>query len=114
MNAPATPDSTTVPKGLAWGIPRLAAHGFALAVALLVLALAPLAYRQPVTEAQATTGRASVTFKTSIDEAALRAPSTPSQARQLPPLVRYRVAPGDSVDSIALRAGITLAELAGS
>ena len=77
-------------------------------MALLVLALAPFAYRQPVTEAQATTGHATVPFKTSIDETALRAPSSPSQARQLPPLVRYRVAPGDSVDSIALRAGITV------
>jgi murein DD-endopeptidase MepM/ murein hydrolase activator NlpD len=108
VNAPATPDSSTFPKGLARGIPRLAAHGFALAVALLVLAVAPFASHQPVTDAQATMGRASVPFKTSIDEAALRAPSTPSQARQLPPLVRYRVNAGDSVDSIAARGGITV------
>ena len=101
MNAPATPDSTTFPKGLAWGIPRLAAHGWALALALLVLALAPLAYRQPVAEAHATTLSATAPFKTSIDEAALRAPATPAQARQLSPLVHYEVQPGDSVDSIA-------------
>lgn len=108
MNAPATPDSSAFPKGLAWGIPRLAAHGWALALALLVLALAPLAYRQPVAEAHATTVRATASFKTSIDEAALRAPSTPAQARQLSPLVHYLVKPGDSVDSIAARAGITV------
>ena len=108
MNAPATPDSTTFPKGLAWGIPRLAAHGWALALALLVLALAPLAYRQPVAEAHATTLSATAPFKTSIDEASLRAPSTPAQARQLSPLVPYEVQPGDSVDSIAARGGITV------
>ena len=108
MNAPATPDSSSFPKGLARGIPRLAAHGWALALALFVLALAPLAYRQPITDAQATAGRTTVPFKTSIDEAALRAPSTPAQARQLPPLVHYRVKPGESVDSIASRAGITV------
>jgi murein DD-endopeptidase MepM/ murein hydrolase activator NlpD len=90
------------------GIPRLAAHGFALAVALLVLALAPLGFRQPLADVQATTPRVAVPFKTSIDDAALRAPSTPAQARQLAPLVHYRVRPGDSVDSIASRAGITV------
>jgi murein DD-endopeptidase MepM/ murein hydrolase activator NlpD len=108
VNAPATPDSSAFPKGLAWGIPRLAAHGWALALALLVLAVAPLAYRQPVAEAQATTVGASVPFKRGIDDAALRAPSTPSQARQLSPLVHYQVKPGDGVDSIAARAGITV------
>jgi len=81
---------------------------WALALALLVLALAPLAFQHPVTEVQATSGRATVPFKTSIDDAALRAPSTPAQARQLAPLVRYDVKPGDSVDSIASRAGITV------
>jgi len=90
------------------GIPRLAAHGWALAVALLVLALAPLGFRQPNVEAQATTPSAIVPFKTSIDDSALRAPSTPAQARQPAPPVRYEVKAGDSVDSIASRAGITV------
>jgi murein DD-endopeptidase MepM/ murein hydrolase activator NlpD len=108
VNAPATPDSSAFPKGLAWGIPRLAAHGWALALALLVLALAPLAYRQPVAEAHATTVSASLPFKTSIDDSALRAPSTPAHARQLSPLVHYQVKHGDSVDRIAARAGITV------
>ena len=112
MNAPAAPDSSAFPQGLAWGIPRLAAHGWALGLALLVLALAPLAFRQPVTEAHATAVSSTAPFKTSIDEAALRSPSTPAQARQLPPLVHYRVRPGDSVDSIAARAGITVDTLA--
>jgi len=90
------------------GIPRLAAHGFALAVALLVLALAPLGFRHSVATAQATTPSVTVPFKTSIDDAALRAPSTPAQARQLTPLVHYRVRLGDSVDRIASQAGITV------
>jgi murein DD-endopeptidase MepM/ murein hydrolase activator NlpD len=93
---------------LSWGILRLAAHGWALALALFVLAPAPLGFRHPITEAQATTPSAIVPFKTSIDDSALRAPSTPAQARQLPPPVDYRVKPTDSVDSIASRAGITV------
>jgi murein DD-endopeptidase MepM/ murein hydrolase activator NlpD len=90
------------------GIPRLAAHGWALALALLVLALAPLGLAHPTTEVQATTERITVPFKSSIDDSALRAPSTPAQARLLPPPVRYEVKPTDSVDSIASRAGITV------
>jgi len=73
-----------------------------------VLALAPFTYRHPVTDVHATTSRATVPFKTSGDETALGAPSTPAQARQLRPFVHYRVKPGDSVDSVASQAGITV------
>lgn len=90
------------------GIPRLAAHGWALALALLVLALAPLGFRHPIDQASATTPAALLPYKTSIDDSALRAPSTPAQARQLTPLVHYPVKSGDSIDGIALRAGITV------
>jgi murein DD-endopeptidase MepM/ murein hydrolase activator NlpD len=107
VNAPATPDSTTFPKGLAWGIPRLAAHGWALALALLVLVLAPLAFPHPIAEARANTTTGGMPFNSGIDDAALRAPSTPAQAGQLSAMVHYTVKPGDSVDNIAARAGIT-------
>jgi murein DD-endopeptidase MepM/ murein hydrolase activator NlpD len=93
---------------LSLGIPRLAAHGWALALALLMLALAPLGFRHPMEQASASTPTAMLGYKTSIDDAVLRAPSTPTQARQLPPLIRYPVKPGDSVDRVAARAGITV------
>jgi murein DD-endopeptidase MepM/ murein hydrolase activator NlpD len=108
LNAPAAPDSSEFPKGLAWGIPRLAAHGWALALALLVVALAPLSFGHPIAAAQATVGSPAVGFKTSLGDTALRSPSTPAQARALPPLVRYRVKPGDTVDNIAAQAGISV------
>jgi murein DD-endopeptidase MepM/ murein hydrolase activator NlpD len=58
---------------LARGIPRLAAHGWALAVALLVLAIGPLGFRHPITDAHATSrGSVIVGYKTSVDDAALR------------------------------------------
>ena len=93
---------------LSSGIPRFAAHGWALALALLVLAPAPLGFRQPITQASATTSSGLLPYKTSIDDSTLWAPSTPAQARQLTPPVRYQVKPGDSVDSIAARAGIAV------
>src|SRR5260370_14439998 len=80
---------------------RLAAHGWALGLALLLVALAPLGFRHPVAEARATTGTVTVPLKTSIDDAAIGGPSTPEPARLLAPSVRYRVEPGDSVESIA-------------
>ncbi len=65
------------------------------------MALAPLGFRHPVAEARATAGSVTVPLKTSIDDAAIGGSSTEEQARLLAPLVRYRVEPGDSIDSIA-------------
>ena len=60
-------------RGLARGIPRLAAHGWALAVALLVLALGPLGFRQPIADVHATSrGGVIVGYKTSVDDGSLR------------------------------------------
>jgi murein DD-endopeptidase MepM/ murein hydrolase activator NlpD len=56
---------------LARGIPRLAAHGWALALALIVLALGPLGFRHPIAEVQATSGSVTIPFRTSIDESRL-------------------------------------------
>jgi murein DD-endopeptidase MepM/ murein hydrolase activator NlpD len=50
--------------------PRLVAHGWALALALIVLALGPLGFRHPVAEVQATSATLTVPLKTSVDEAA--------------------------------------------
>jgi len=95
-------------KGAAWGIPRLATHGWALALALLILALAPLGFRHPIADAQATGVSPSLAYKADVAAATLQSPSSPAQARQLTPLVRYRVKNRDTVEKIAARAGITV------
>jgi murein DD-endopeptidase MepM/ murein hydrolase activator NlpD len=70
---------------LARGIPRLAAHGWALALAAIVLLLAPLAFKHPVAEAHATAGSPPVVM-TRQGESALRSPATAAQASApLPP-----------------------------
>ena len=93
---------------MSWGIPRLATHGWALALALLVLALAPLGFRHPIADAQATAVSPGLADQTGIADAMLRSPSSPAQARPLTPLVHYRVTRRDTVESIAARAGITM------
>lgn len=86
---------------MARGIPRLCAHGWALGLALLLLALAPLGFRHSVAEARAAAGGVVVSVKSSIDDGALRGPLTPEQAQLLPPPVRNRLDPGDSSDATA-------------
>ncbi len=87
----------------------MATHGWALALALLVLALAPLGFRHPIADAQATSGSPGrLAYKTEIAGATLGSPSSPAQARQLTPLVHYQVKNRDTVESIAARAGITV------
>jgi len=52
---------------MAWWVPRLATHGWALALALFVLGLAPLELvRHPVADASANVG-VTVPMKTTID-----------------------------------------------
>ena len=87
----------------------MATHGWALALALLVLALAPLGFRHPIADAQATSGSPGrLAYKTEIAGATLGSPSSPAQARQLTPLVHYQVKNRDTVESIAARAGISV------
>ena len=87
----------------------MATHGWALALALLVLALAPLGFRHPIADAQATSGSPGrLAYKTEIAGATLGSPSSPAQARQLTPLVHYQVKNRETVESIAARAGITV------
>ncbi|HXN04919.1 MAG TPA: M23 family metallopeptidase [Candidatus Acidoferrum sp.] len=64
---------------MARGIPRLAAHGWALALACLVLLLAPLAFKHPIAEVQATAGGPPL-MGTRLGEPALRYPATAEQA----------------------------------
>jgi murein DD-endopeptidase MepM/ murein hydrolase activator NlpD len=68
---------------LARGIPRLAAHGWALALALVVLALGPLLFRHPIAEVQATSGSVAVPFRTSVDDVALGTVSRPDVETRL-------------------------------
>jgi murein DD-endopeptidase MepM/ murein hydrolase activator NlpD len=89
----------------------LATHGWALALALMVLSLAPLGFHQPVADAGATGNNGGIAFNSRLEPSSLQAPSTPEQTRQLPPPVSYRAKPGDSVSAIAAEAGITTATL---
>ena len=86
----------------------MATHGWALALALLVLALAPLGFRHPISDVQATAVSPGSADHAGIAGAMLRPPSSPAQARQLTPLVHYRVTRRDTVESIATRAGISM------
>jgi murein DD-endopeptidase MepM/ murein hydrolase activator NlpD len=86
---------------LARGIPRLCAHGWALGLALLLLALAPLGFRYPTAEAHDATGTVTFPVKSSFDDAALRGSLTPAQALPPPP-VRNKMDPGDSLDVAAI------------
>jgi murein DD-endopeptidase MepM/ murein hydrolase activator NlpD len=82
---------------LARGIPRLAAHGWALALAVLVLLLAPLAFKHPVAEAQATAGSPPL-MGTRSGEPALRYPATAAQAGAVAPLPHH---PGGTADGLS-------------
>lgn len=77
-----------------------------LAVALFVGALAPLGLRQPVADVQATHESSRTSFATSLNE--LPPPMTAAQDNLLQAPAHYRVRPGDSVDSIASQAGISV------
>jgi murein DD-endopeptidase MepM/ murein hydrolase activator NlpD len=105
-DAPASPLVTSSTKGSSSGIPRLATHGWVLAVAVFVGAMAPLGLRQPVADVQATHETSRTQFRTSLNE--LQPPVTAAQDNQLPAPTHYRVRPGDSVDSIASQAGISV------
>jgi murein DD-endopeptidase MepM/ murein hydrolase activator NlpD len=69
------------------GIPRIAAHGWALALALFVLALGPLGFRHPIAEVHATSGSVAVTAWSSVSEAALPGGSTRLHAPRTLPVV---------------------------
>ena len=77
-------------------------------MALVVLALAPLGFRHPIADAQATGASPALAYNTDIADGTLRSPSTPAQASQLRPLVHYQVKNRDTVESIAARAGIAV------
>jgi murein DD-endopeptidase MepM/ murein hydrolase activator NlpD len=86
---------------LARGIPRLAAHGWALGLALLVLLLAPLAFKHPMAEAHATAGSPPVGV-TRQGELALRYPATAAQATAPLALTHHQ---GGLLDDLAAQGG---------
>lgn len=97
-------------KGTLWGVPRLATHGWALALALLVLGLAPLGLaHHPVADVSATVDGLTVPMRTTID-----APNPPAsamateQATLLRPITAYQAKPGDTAVTVAVKAGITV------
>jgi len=82
---------------LARGIPRLAAHSWALALAALVLLLAPLAFTHPAAEAHATVGGPPY-MGTTPGEPAFRYPATAAQAGAVAPLPHHQ---GGTADGLA-------------
>src|SRR5438132_13325637 len=91
---------------MAWWVPRLATHGWALALALFVLCLAPLELvGHPVADASATVG-VTVPMKTTIDAPTISALSVAAPTDQLRPISSYQAKPGDSVVTVAVAAGI--------
>ena len=91
---------------MAWWVPRLATHGWALALALFVLGLAPLELvRHPVADASANVG-VTVPMKTTIDAPTISALSVAAPTDQLRPISSYQAKPGDSVVTVAVAAGI--------
>ena len=89
-----------------WGVPRLATHGWVLAVAMLVLAFAPLGFHQPVNDVRALSESPAGSIRSSLGEASGAHDAT--QERQLPPVSTYQVKAGDNIDSVAANAGITV------
>ena len=81
---------------MARGIPRLAAHFWALALACLVLLLAPLAFKHSVTEVQATAGSPPL-VGTRLGEPAVLYPATAAQA-MTPSLLAHQEA--GSIDGL--------------
>lgn len=98
-----------MPKG-SWGAPRLAAHFWALGLALFVLGLAPLELVHPTTDVSASSATVQgmrVPLETSVEQRA--APMMLST--DVGPMAAYRVRPGDTLAGIAARAGITVQTL---
>ncbi|HXN00951.1 MAG TPA: M23 family metallopeptidase [Candidatus Dormibacteraeota bacterium] len=82
---------------MARGIPRLAAHGWALGLAVLVLLLAPLAFKHPIAEAHATAGSPPLS-RSMLGESALRFPATAAQVGVAPAPVHHQ---GGTADGLA-------------
>jgi murein DD-endopeptidase MepM/ murein hydrolase activator NlpD len=90
-------------------MPRLATHGWALALALFVLAAAPLELiRHPVAEASATVVAVNSPMKSTIDAPVISAPSIAAPSDPLRPISIYQAKPGDSVVTVAVAAGISV------
>jgi murein DD-endopeptidase MepM/ murein hydrolase activator NlpD len=93
-------------KGSQWGVARLATHGWVLALALLVLGLAPLELRQPVADVSATVEGMHVPLKNTIGVVSVGSLSAPTE--QVRTISAYRAQRGDTLEAIAARAGITV------
>lgn len=86
-------------------MPRLATHGWVLALAMIVLGLAPLEIRHPVADASAMVDGLRVPLETSVSAVQVSSPS--AQTAQLPPIVAYVAKSGDTIWTIAAKAGIS-------
>ena len=87
-------------------MPRLATHGWVLALALIVLGLAPLELRHPIADASATVDGMRVPLKTTIEAMPVTSSSEPSAP--LPPVAAYEAKSGDTAVTVAAKAGISV------
>jgi peptidoglycan DL-endopeptidase LytE len=91
-------------------VPRLVTHGWALALALLVLGLAPIELaHHSVADVSATVDGLTVPMRTTIDAPTLAAPSMATASpTQLGPITAYDAKRGDTAVTVAARAGISV------
>lgn len=75
---------------------------------MLVLAVAPLALHSAIPDVNAIGDAGSPSVRTSLSSAGSEAPASSVRGRDLTPLIHYRVNAGDTIDSLAAQAGITV------
>ena len=100
-------------RGSSWGAPRCATHLAVLVAALLVAAIAPFELSQHINgQAAPPSVSDKIVFFTAADQASvLKPPAIRPELSQLPPMKSYTVRFGDTIPSIATRAGISIETL---
>lgn len=93
--------------GLSWGTARYATHLWVLVLALLIGTAVPVGLRHPMREVSATLSADRAWLKSAAHEALLKPSSRGVRTDQLTPLTSYVVQPGDTIPTIADRAGIS-------
>ncbi len=93
--------------GLAGGIVRYGAHLWVLALSILLGALVPIGIHHQLRDAAATTAADTALMRAGVHADGMLKPYTSAaRAEQLRPVTTYAVLPGDTIGSIAARAGL--------
>lgn len=108
FSAPAARTPTSSPQtGLAGGIARYGTHLWVLALSIVLGGLVPVAIGRQLPDAMATTATDATLLGAGRHVDAMLKPYTSAaRSEQLRPATTYAVQPGDTVDSIAARAGL--------